>query len=295
MHHIHKKIGTVWAAAAAVGFLGIGSALAEPGNGDKGERPQRSADSGERGERGGPSAGERRGPGGPGGERRGGRDALRLLFRDIQLTDSQREEVREKMTQARDERRAWMEANGAELRELRERFQDARSIEDTDAMQAIGQELRTMMSAGPQPMDVAEDVRGMLTEEQAEQFDANLAELETRMEQRRNEARQNAGSGGPGGERAERGERGAGRDGDRPGRGGAEGRSGRGGPEGKDGQGKARGDGDGVDREAIEQRLREFRERREAERNAPPPVMDDDDFTDEPAGSGSDNGEQLDL
>ncbi|MEM0913794.1 MAG: Spy/CpxP family protein refolding chaperone [Planctomycetota bacterium] len=304
---------TLTLAVAAAGLLAVGPALAAPSNTSgesKGDRPQRSAESSERGQRGG-----------PGGERARGRDTIRLLFRDIQLSDSQREDIREVMAQARDERRAWMEENGDEIRELRERMQDASAIRDTDAMQSIGQDLRAIMSAGPQPMAVAEEVRGMLTEDQVEQFDANVVEVEERMAQRRAQGRQNASPGGERGERGQRGEAGsrgergeAGSRGERgeagergprgEGRGGPEGRNGRGGPEGRNGAGGPEGqngqarDGEGIDREAIERRLREFRERREAQRTAPP-VMGDDDFTDEPAepdsGDADTDGDQLQL
>jgi len=290
---------TMWGytlAVAAVGVIGAGTAWAEKpqGAGDRGEAKQRSTE----GERPRSEAREGERPRGPRedqaarGPRDGGRGLVRELFDGIELTDSQKQQVREVMVQARDEREAWMAENGEKLRELRERMEDARAVKDTEAMQSIGQEARTMMSGGPQPMAVAEDVRGILTPEQAEKFDANVERVRERVQERMR--------GGPGG-------RGAGPQGDR-GPGGPEGRRDVDNPEARGGAGdrgpRAEGEVNGVDREAIRERLEKFRERREAKSADGPPKVSDEMFTDEmndaatqpdEAESEKSDGEQLDL
>jgi len=266
-------------AVAAVGLIGAGAALAKDGEGGKSaEREARRTSAEGEARRGEARDGDRaRGPrdreqAGDRGEEARGRQMIRALFRDIELTDSQKEEVRGVLEQARDERRAWLEENGEQLRELRERFQDARAINDVDAMQSIGQEVRTLMSAGPEPMAVAEDVRGVLDESQAEQFDANLERVRERIDQARERRRGDRGEGGDSAE-AREGRRGS-----------AEAREGRGdSAEARERRGRAEraGDGDGVNRAAIEERLRRFRERREAKAEDGPPKMDDSMFSDE--------------
>ncbi|MEM6333086.1 MAG: Spy/CpxP family protein refolding chaperone [Planctomycetota bacterium] len=284
------------AAVAAVGLFGAGVAMAAPGEGSEkpksAEREARGSSDGERGQRrGGPE-----GRDGRGAEGRGA-GMIRAMFREVNLTDSQKERVREILGEARAERQAWMEANGEQLRELREKMADARAVQDQDAAQAAAQELRTIMSSGLSPTAIAEDVRAELTPEQAEVFDRNFDEVQQRMRDRvRGEAQGRRGPSGEDGEsqRGPRGERG-----DR----------------GERGEGKTRGEGaererrgsrsdnaEGVDREAIQERLQRFRERREAatEQASPSPVTDEM-FTDESAESSGDaegaeaTSEQLDL
>ncbi|MEO0587403.1 MAG: Spy/CpxP family protein refolding chaperone, partial [Planctomycetota bacterium] len=269
------------ATVAAVGLFGAGMAMAEPGgDGGKASSAEREARSGSDGERGQRRAGAE-GREGRGGEARGA-GMIRAMFRDVDLSDEQKERVREILQEARSEREAWMAENGDQLRELREKMADARAVQDTDAAQAVAQELRTIMSAGPSPMGIAEDVRAELTAEQAEVFDRNFDEVQQRVRDRSRggaEGRRGAGgeSGeasedrrGPRGERAERGERGEGRS---RGEGGERQRR------GASGEG-----GETVDRAAIEERLRKFRERREAgTEQASPAAVTDEMFTDDAA------------
>jgi Spy/CpxP family protein refolding chaperone len=304
------RIGVVVAAMGLLGPTGPGMApaMAEPGGpSPSGERAPDlgSAERGPARDGQGAHGPKERGP--RQGDQ-GDRGAIRALFEGVDLTDSQKDQVRELMLQARDERRAWMEEHGEELRELRERMADARAVEDIAAMQAIGQEARAIMSGGPQPMAVAEDVRSVLTEAQAERFDANLERVQARMQERRasgrpgeprsqrpqatgldgDQARQRGerpGDGearrGPG--RAERGARGdlgdLGERGDRGPRGERGSQDARGERGERRGQ---RGDDNGIDREAIRERLERFRERREARDADGVPAVRDDMFSDDP-------------
>jgi Spy/CpxP family protein refolding chaperone len=121
---------------------------------------------------------------------RGGMGPGRALLRGIELTTQQRERLR-----AIDQK---YQAEGKPLRDaMRPAMEEARAARQRGDTVAARQAWERTADQRRQTMALQErrlaEVRGILTAEQQRQFDANRAELKTRMEQRRAE-------GGRGGE-----------------------------------------------------------------------------------------------
>ncbi len=159
-----------------------------PGDGDRpahrqGDREGKRGDQGERGEWG------ERGEHGPRGERgdRPGRPSPermhRRLFADMDLTDEQRDQIRETMKAFGDERKAWHEANRDEFQALREKMRDAHQGDDKDAAKAVREEIKALMESAPKPDAAHDEVRALLNEEQQVVFDERIAKIRERMEQ----------------------------------------------------------------------------------------------------------------
>ncbi len=185
------------AALAALLALGTASpAFAQPEGGDRPERDgpppppprQPEAERGDRPERDAPPPPPRDG----GGERADGKDApptrrvMQALFRDIDLTDAQRQSLR----LIHEERKDQGQAIRAELREAHE-------ARDRDAMRAAAEKMRSFLQ------ETHELMSAELTEEQRPIFEANVEAIRERMQDRRERRGE-----GPRGERRERGDRG---------------------------------------------------------------------------------------
>ena len=115
---------------------------------------------------------------GPGGRRGGGMD--RMLLKGITLSDAQKAKLQE-LHQAE---RAKMQANGqrgqnSEFQAIR----DARQKGDTATANRLMQEARARMEARRDEQFKA--IRGLLTPDQATQFDANVAEMKQHQGERR--------------------------------------------------------------------------------------------------------------
>ncbi|QDU71386.1 hypothetical protein [Mucisphaera calidilacus] len=131
--------------------------------------------------------GQRQGPPGPGGpEARGDQrtQMLRTLFRDVNLTDEQREAALEIGKQHRAEMQAWREANEPQLRELMADARDARELDDRDQLQALMAEFRELRESAPQMTDSLEGIRDILDEDQLATFDENLEKIRSQIERR---------------------------------------------------------------------------------------------------------------
>jgi periplasmic protein CpxP/Spy len=123
-----------------------------------------------------------RGPHGPMGDG--------MLFQGITLTDTQKAQIKD----LHEAERATMAANRDRIRAAWDSARTARERGDTVAAREIVQRSRASMEQTRERHIAA--VRNILTEEQRSQFDKNVAEVKTRMQQHMRE-----GPGGPRGDR----------------------------------------------------------------------------------------------
>lgn len=120
---------------------------------------------------------QRRGPG------QGGRDGMAMLFRGIELTDAQKEQLkalRGKQGPAARGREQF-EKQREEARALREKG-------DTAGIRKLREEARDEMRSRNEQM--LKDVRSILTPAQREVFEKNIAEAGERMHERREDMRE---------------------------------------------------------------------------------------------------------
>ena len=158
-------------------IMGLGLALSLAGAVSAQQQAPDSARHG-RGGRGGQFEGR----GGPGGG---------LLFKDVNLTDAQKAQVK----QLHESQKAKMDANRDAMKKQFDEARAARQRGDTTAARAIMQRNRQAMEAA-RAQEVAA-IRNILTADQRVQFDKNVAELKQRDAQRGDRF----GKGGPGGRR----------------------------------------------------------------------------------------------
>ncbi|MEM8783910.1 MAG: Spy/CpxP family protein refolding chaperone [Planctomycetota bacterium] len=172
--------------------------------GDRQGSPNRMREGDERGPR---RQGRPGGPGGP-GERQPG-DGVRMLMRDVNLTDDQREQVRVIVREAAGPMQQYLADNAAALREARDAMDQARADRDREAGQAARQRLRELRQAGPQVDREAltAQIRELLNASQQEVFDANLAQAQERRERREAKRKERMEQGAERGDRPERRQR----------------------------------------------------------------------------------------
>ena len=119
---------------------------------------------------------------------------VRQLFKDIELSAEQRQEVRDVMQEHREGVQKWREDNEQEIKKLREQMRDARREQDRDAAVAAFEELLKLSEDRPKPEDLLEDIRGELSDEQVKQFNKNVEAIKEkakdRMEDRRKKAQE---------------------------------------------------------------------------------------------------------
>ncbi|MFW5682668.1 MAG: hypothetical protein ACOC1G_06650 [Phycisphaeraceae bacterium] len=129
---------------------------------------------------------------GPASEAR--RNMAKVLFKDVELSEEQRKEVRDVMQKHRAGVEKWREENKQEIRKLRERIQEARRDKDRDAARAAFEELLKLGEDRPKPDALLDDIRGELTAEQVQQFNENVEAIKEkakdRMEERRKKAKE---------------------------------------------------------------------------------------------------------
>lgn len=90
------------------------------------------------------------------------------IFKDIELTDDQKAELKQMREENKDARH-----------EIREKIRDARESEDREAMAEAIQEMQAFMEKAH------DDIRGVLTPEQQEQFDRNVEVMKEKRQQHR--------------------------------------------------------------------------------------------------------------
>ncbi|WP_432800280.1 Spy/CpxP family protein refolding chaperone [Poriferisphaera sp. WC338] len=133
--------------------------------------------------------GKKRGPGanddgerGPRHKRDGdkpdGKERMRdrghkALFKDIELSQDQRESIHEIFEQGRKEKEEWRESNSEALKAARAEMIEARKSKDKEAMDAAREKMRTLLQSAPKMESVFEDIKAELTPEQQKQFEAN--------------------------------------------------------------------------------------------------------------------------
>src|SRR6185503_12581011 len=149
-------------------IMGLGLALSLAGAAVAQQQAPDSARHGRGGDHRGGPGGRFEGRGGPGGQ----------LFKDINLTDAQKAQVK----QLREANRSKMDANRDAMKKQFDEARAARQRGDTAAARAIMQRNRQAMEAA-RAQDVAA-IRNILTADQRVQFDKNVAELKQREAQR---------------------------------------------------------------------------------------------------------------
>lgn len=211
------ETGRFWqiGVACTAMLIGAGAAMAEPGGGGEGgeRKPKREHRGGEegppRGERSDRERGEGRGEGREGRRGERGERMARALFRDVELTPEQREQTKAVLNKHREQRRAWMEEHGEEMRDVRRQMREARESGDEAAIAEARTKVREMMEGAPRLQAVADEIRAVLTPEQVQQFDDNLEEMRQRVEEHMLNGPPPGGPGGPpDGEDGERRDRG---------------------------------------------------------------------------------------
>ena len=161
---------------------------------------------------------------GPRGARQDARQRMvRQLFEGIELSEEQRQEVRDVMQKHREGVQKWREDHEQEIKKLRERMREARREQDREAAVAAFEELLKLSEDRPKPENLLDDIRGELNDDQIKAFNENVEEIKEkarqRMEERRDKAEENRGERkerrGDRGDRGERGDRAERRDRDR--------------------------------------------------------------------------------
>jgi len=165
--------------ALAVTVLSAGVALAGPDGERKPDRPnrERAERDGERPER--PDRGHR----GRHGDRR--HHVMAALFRGIELTDTQKQELREIGRAHREQVKAWHEEHRDELEAIREKMRQARQDKDREAAEAAREQFKQLLQTRPKPDATFDAMRGVLTtDEDKAQFDENLESIKQRFKER---------------------------------------------------------------------------------------------------------------
>ncbi|NBC10134.1 MAG: hypothetical protein GVY24_00165 [Planctomycetes bacterium] len=161
----------------AATVLGAGVALAAPEGDEQPDRPKR-----ERAERDGDQPERDKHD----KHRDRGHRVMAALFRDIELTDAQKEELREIGQAHRKQVKAWHDEHREELDAIREKMRQARKDQDREAAKAAHEEFKALLETRPKPDAAFAEMRDVLaTDEDKAQFDENLEAIKQRMKERR--------------------------------------------------------------------------------------------------------------
>ncbi|QQE11970.1 Spy/CpxP family protein refolding chaperone [Planctomycetota bacterium] len=109
------------------------------------------------------------------GNKRG--NVRKIIFKDIELTADQKEQIKEIHQEATAERKEWNEENRDKLDSLKEKLRDARKAGDKEEAAKIHKEIKTLMETGPRRSETFEAVKNVLTADQVEQFEKNIEKL----------------------------------------------------------------------------------------------------------------------
>ncbi len=184
-------------------FVGVGSVSAEPASG----QPEDSAGT-QRPEAGDSSVGaadsaakDAKASDDGAQHRAERRDRMRqrmfeALFRDIELTPDQRERVDAAMETWRASRKAWMAEHREQFREAVRAMREAKQADDQAAVDTAKAELTTLMETSPKLRVASDAILRVLTEDQKESFNRNVAELQKRFEHRREDRPRKRGGDG---------------------------------------------------------------------------------------------------
>lgn len=200
----HRKL-SILTTGLAVALMSGGLAIAQPAGGDgEKDRPKRERKERAEGEQG----------------KRHGQHLIRALYKDIELSDDQKGQVREVVGNLKEEH----EAHRAKVRAARENLREARKSGDEAAIAEAREALKELIT-NPPILAALPDFRGVLSDsgDQA-QFDQNVENVKAKIKEhaegrkeRRGERRENRDGDGDG----ERPQRKRDRDGDAGGEGGS--------------------------------------------------------------------------
>ncbi|MCC6682261.1 MAG: Spy/CpxP family protein refolding chaperone [Phycisphaeraceae bacterium] len=110
--------------------------------------------------------------------REGMRDGMRpggsfALLRGIELTDEQREQVKQIMQESREQREAWRNEHKDEVKAAQDEVDKAR-----EALRRAEEKMRNLMENAPGgPKDTAEKIKSILTDDQKAQLEANIEKM----------------------------------------------------------------------------------------------------------------------
>ncbi len=134
-------------------------------------------------------------------------EQLREILKGLNLSEEQRTQVRSIMDKAREEAEKFREENKEKIETLREQLREAHEEGDPDRILELQKEMHAIMKNAPMnPKKITGEIRGVLDEAQARQFDEKLAEAKERMKNRVKEMRERRGPemGGDPGDRPRR-------------------------------------------------------------------------------------------
>lgn len=175
--------------------LTCGIALAQDGDAPR-EGKQKTAQDGERGPKGDKAdKGDRKRHGEGKHHERSPRRMMKALFKDVDLTEDQREQVREIMGAGREEMEAWRDEHRDEMEDLRAQMREAHENKDKEQAAAVREKMQQLFESRPKPEDRADEIRQILTPEQTEQFDANLEQIKQKMQERREKMKERRSQG----------------------------------------------------------------------------------------------------
>lgn len=116
-------------------------------------------------------------PGRPGGP----------LFEGIDLSEEQRQQVRDAMEAHRQRHSQWMEEHRQRMSDLGEQMRQARQENDRQQLRELREKVRELREDRPSVQELHERLRDVLDEQQWKQFEANRQDMHERMRQRRQE------------------------------------------------------------------------------------------------------------
>jgi hypothetical protein len=190
---------------AAVLMLGASVVMAQEQT--RPERPQRDRSAAPLAGPDAPAPGQRRGEGMTGRQMGARVDPFVQTVQELALSDAQKEQVRTILAEHQGAVRAFQQEHGEKIQEFRTKINEARQAENQELMRTLAQQQRELMAKGPQPAQLHEKLRKVLTEEQSKALDVKLEEQrKAAEEQRRARQQQQGGPQGTEGQRPGRGE-----------------------------------------------------------------------------------------
>lgn len=156
----------------------------------------------------GEGKGLRQGQGDGEGRGAGPRGPFNEVIEQLNLTDAQKEQVKQIMTKHHEQVEAFREKNGEQFQELRGQMRDAMEEKDYDKLHSLIDQLKAVEKDRPTIKQLASEIRAVLTEEQQKIWDAKAEEIKNNRGKH-----MRRGPGGDGEQQGENGQRQRRRDG----------------------------------------------------------------------------------
>lgn len=116
------------------------------------------------------------------GERQRAADPLHKALSELNLTEAQKESVKEIMVNARTARMEWQKTNGETMKGLGKEMKDAREAKDEAKAKEIMAKMHQLRESMPKPQENLTKIRAILTPEQQTILDTKIQEMkEARM------------------------------------------------------------------------------------------------------------------